>query len=57
MNVNDQKRFFQNIELDENGNVVVQIEVKADPLEKGVSQYNTFQKLKLTNEGSLKIYE
>ena len=56
MNVNDQKRFFQNIELDENGNMIVQVEIKADPLEKGVSQYNTFKNLKLTNEGALKIY-
>ena len=56
MNVNDQKRLFQNIELDENGNMIVQLEVKADPSEKGINQYNTFQKLKLTNEGYLKVY-
>lgn len=57
MNVNDQKRFFNNIELDKNGNMIVQIEVKTDPLEKGVSQYNTFNKLKITAEGYLKIYQ
>ena len=57
MNVNDQKRFFNNIELDKNGNMIVQIEVKTDPLEKGVSQYNTFNKLNITAEGYLKIYQ
>ena len=57
MNVNDQKRFFQNIELDENGNMIIQIEMKANPLEKGVNQYNTFKKLTLTTEGYLKTHQ
>ena len=56
MNVNDQKRFFQNIALDENGNMIIVTEVKTGTIEKGVSQYETFNKLTLTEEGYLKIY-
>jgi len=56
MNVNDQKRFFQNIALDENGNMIIVIESKTGTTSKGISQYNTFNKLTLTSEGYLKIY-
>jgi len=57
MNVNDQKKFFHNISLDENGNMIVVIEPKVNPVEKGVSQKQTFNKLTITNEGYLKIYK
>tara|TARA_R110000751_G_C13496476_1_gene449799 strand:+ start:41 stop:217 length:177 start_codon:yes stop_codon:yes gene_type:complete len=57
MNIHNQKKFFQNIFLDSNGNMVLVVEPKQVPLEKGVSQKNTFQKLTLTPEGYLKIYE
>lgn len=57
MNVNDQKKFFQNIALDVNGNMEVTVQPKVNPTEKGVSQKNTFNKLTITNEGYLKIHE
>lgn len=51
------KRFFENIVLDNNGNIVIIIENKVNPLKKGISQYNTFKKLSLTQEGYLKTYK
>jgi len=57
MNVNNQKEFFENIQLDVNGNViVVLVPSPTSPVEKGVNQYNAFKKLELTAEGYLKIY-
>jgi hypothetical protein len=57
MNVNNQKEFFENIQLDANGNVIVLlVPSPTSPVEKGVNQYNTFKKLELTAEGYLKIY-
>tara|TARA_R110000796_G_scaffold13290_6_gene43078 strand:+ start:805 stop:984 length:180 start_codon:yes stop_codon:yes gene_type:complete len=56
MNVSDQKKFFQNIALDENGNVTMVIESKNGVPEKGNSQFKTFHKLTLTEEGYLKTY-
>lgn len=54
MNVNNKKKFFQNIALDENGNMIIVIENEAGQTSKGVSQYKVFQKLQLTEEGYLK---
>lgn len=51
------KRFFQEIVLDNNGNIIVLLEGKVNPVNKGINQYNTFQKLSLTPEGYLKIYK
>jgi hypothetical protein len=57
MNVNNQKEFFENIQLDVNGNVIIVIESSpTSPIEKGVNQYNTFKKIQLTPEGYLKVY-
>lgn len=56
MNVNSKKKFFQEIALDESGNMIVSIENEAGNESKGVSQYNAFKKLTITNEGYLKIY-
>lgn len=57
MNVNNQKEFFENIQLDANGNVIaVLVNNPTLPVEKGVNQYNTFKKIELTTEGYLKIY-
>tara|TARA_R110002153_G_scaffold24650_2_gene78548 strand:- start:389 stop:568 length:180 start_codon:yes stop_codon:yes gene_type:complete len=57
MNVNNQKEFFENIQLDANGNVIVLlVPSPTSPVEKGVNQYNAFKKLELTAEGYLKIY-
>ena len=57
MRVRDQKNFFQNIYLDNDGNMVIVVDSVANPEVKGVSQYNTFKKLYLTAEGYLKTYE
>lgn len=57
MNINNQKNFFQQIALDENGNMIIIVESKDNPIEKGVSQYNTFKKLRLTDDGYLTVYE
>ena len=57
MNVNNQKEFFENIQLDANGNVIaVLVASPTSTDEKGINQYNTFKKLELTAEGYLKIY-
>tara|TARA_R110000803_G_scaffold104245_3_gene172414 strand:- start:756 stop:932 length:177 start_codon:yes stop_codon:yes gene_type:complete len=56
MNVHNQKKFFQQIYLNSDGNMVIVVEPVTAPTEKGVSQYNTFQKLTLTPEGYLKVY-
>lgn len=57
MNVNNQKEFFENIQLDVDGNVIaVLVPSPTTPVEKGVNQYNTFKKIELTTEGYLKIY-
>lgn len=57
MDVNNQKEFFENIQLDENGNVrAVLVSGPTLPVEKGVNQYNFFKKIELTTEGYLKIY-
>ena len=55
MKVTSQKKFFRDIALDENGNIIVVIEDQAGTAEKGGSQYNTFKKLSITEEGYLKI--
>jgi hypothetical protein len=51
------KSFFEKIVLDDNGNIVIVIENKINPIKKGISQYNTFKKLSLTQEGYLKTYK
>tara|TARA_R110000803_G_C11827313_1_gene302782 strand:+ start:50 stop:226 length:177 start_codon:yes stop_codon:yes gene_type:complete len=57
MNVSNQKKFFQSISLDENGNVTMVIENKNGVSKKGDSQFKTFHKLTLTEEGYLKTYK
>lgn len=57
MDINNQKEFFENIQLDENGNVrAVLVNSPTLPVEKGVNQYNFYKKVELTAEGYLKIY-
>ncbi len=55
MKVTSQKKFFRDIALDENGNIIVYVEDQAGTAEKGENQYNTFKKLSITEEGYLKI--
>lgn len=54
MDVNNKRKFFQNIALDDSGNMIVVLEDKAGDVSNGVSQYNTFKKLQLTESGYLK---
>jgi vacuolar-type H+-ATPase subunit F/Vma7 len=51
------RRFFENIKLDENGNIIIIVEDVVNPINKGISQYNTFQKLEITAQGELKVYK
>ena len=55
MKVTSQKKFFRDIALDDDGNIIVVIEDQEGTTEKGESQYNTFNKLTMTEEGYLKI--
>jgi hypothetical protein len=50
------KEFFENIKLDENGNIIAVLQDGTSVnFEKGISQYNTYKEIKLTNEGYLVI--
>lgn len=50
------KEFFENIKLDDGGNIIAVLQDGASvTFEKGISQYNTYKKIKLTNEGYLVI--
>lgn len=57
MDARSKKNFFQKIALDENGNIIVSVEDKEGDAVKGVSQYETMKKLKMNDDGHLKIYE
>ena len=54
MDVNNKKKFFQNIALDDDGNMIIVIEDATGVNSKGVSQYQVFSKLQLTENGYLK---
>ena len=55
MDIKNKRKFFQNIKLDDEGRVVVFLDTKIDPIEKGKNEYNTYNKLIITQEGYLKI--
>ena len=57
MPVTNQKKFFKDVYLDAEGNMVIFSSVTSGAIEKGVNQYKTFNKLKLTAEGYLKTTE
>ena len=57
MLVTNQKKFFKDVYLDAEGNMVIFSSVTSGAIEKGVNQYKTFNKLKLTTEGYLKTTE
>ena len=56
MNVRNQKKFFKDVYLDNEGNMVIFSSVTSGAIEKGNDQYKTFKKLKLT-AGYLKTTE
>tara|TARA_R110002094_G_scaffold129450_1_gene123327 strand:- start:453 stop:629 length:177 start_codon:yes stop_codon:yes gene_type:complete len=53
----NQKKFFQKIFLDDDGNMIIIFDEVVNPINKGFTQKNTFQKSQLTNEGYLKTYK
>jgi len=56
MDLRNYREFFENIQLDENGNIMCILQSdEGVTLEKGVSMYNTYKKLELTNDGYIKI--
>jgi hypothetical protein len=57
MEINNSNDFYKNIQLDNDGNVLcVLVSRDIASNKKGVSQYDTFKELELTEEGYLKIY-
>jgi len=57
MKVNNQKEFFERLQLDANGNVKVVIVSKSGTDTKSTDQYDFFSKIEITDEGYLKLYE
>lgn len=53
----NQRRFFQNIQLDDDGALKVEFVIAQLPVQKEGSQYKVFQKMVLTKEGFLKVIE
>lgn len=50
------REFFENIKLDENGNLMCIIQTdEGVTLDKGINMYNTYKKLELTNDGYIKL--
>jgi len=56
MNVNNKKRFFQNIALDDEGNMIMVVNTKNGNTTKGKSQYNVMKKLTMDVDGKLNIF-
>jgi len=57
MKVNNQKEFFERLQLDANGNVKIVIVSKSGTDTKSTDQYDFFSKIEITDEGYLKLYE
>tara|TARA_R110002020_G_scaffold433780_1_gene643871 strand:- start:273 stop:449 length:177 start_codon:yes stop_codon:yes gene_type:complete len=56
MNVNNKKRFFQNIALDDEGNMIMVVNTKSGVSTKGESQYKVLKKLTVDVDGKLNIF-
>tara|TARA_R110002049_G_scaffold229421_2_gene401485 strand:+ start:882 stop:1058 length:177 start_codon:yes stop_codon:yes gene_type:complete len=56
MNVNNKKRFFQNIALDDEGNMIMVVNTKSGVSTKGESQYKVLKKLTVDVDGRLNIF-
>ena len=52
----DYKRFFEEVALDENGNIICVLLEKDNGDEDAINQKNFFDDVELTEEGYLKIY-
>jgi hypothetical protein len=56
MYIKNKKEFFENVKLDENGNVmVIIVDDSGNTLTNTKSQYDFFKNVELTEEGYLKI--
>lgn len=49
----DQYNFFKNVKLTDEGYVEMKLETYVPPKEDGISQYDTFLKLKLDEDGRI----
>ena len=56
MNVNNKKKFFQNIALDDEGNMMMVVNTKSGDITKGESQYKVLKKLTVDVDGKLNIF-
>jgi len=56
MNVNNKKELFQNIALDEDGNIIAVLKSEVGEGVDGGNQYKVIKKLTLSPEGYLNIY-
>jgi len=56
MDVNNKKRFFQNIALDDEGNMIMVVNTKNGVTTKGESQYKVLKKLTVDVDGKLNIF-
>tara|TARA_R110000803_G_scaffold84314_1_gene150486 strand:+ start:269 stop:445 length:177 start_codon:yes stop_codon:yes gene_type:complete len=56
MNVNNKKELFQNIALDEDGNIIAVLKSEVGEGVDGDNQYKAIKKLTLSPEGYLNIY-
>ena len=54
-NVNNQKEFYENIVLDDDGNVVCTSSSALKTGTKSLNKYDFFQRIVLTNEGYLQL--
>ena len=57
MNVTNQKKFFQKIALDNNGNMMINLNTKEGLVIKGDDQRKTFKKLTISEDGYLNTFE
>jgi len=55
INIQNAYEFFKLITLDDEGRLIIQIGDGIDTQEKGLNQYYTYKKIKLTQEGYLKV--
>jgi len=55
LEINNQKDFYENIVVEDNGSVLVDLTSKVGETTKSLNQYDFFQKVKLNDNGVLSI--
>lgn len=53
--IKNQREFFQNIQLADNGAVIISLESVSSSTDSAINQYNFFKNIILTEEGFLKV--